>query len=253
MKARKMALTFLAAGSLLWAAGCDDGTDDVTQAVIDQQARQAAAAEKALPKIPTTHELISGPRTTMALGPLPLTMRVPTSWKISVTSGATLLQGYTPGATEVAIQLSSRPTLKKDELDAMIRGARKEQAEEPDSILKVDLRPFGNGMQIYERQGVGEPREYQLMDSTGKVHTSMEQPFRWTVSVLAPHGDAFQVYELNFVGLTKSQYDKDKDFLQGLLDTLSHGSGGGATTSPAAPLPGAGSGTGASPPPVTLP
>ena len=74
----------------------------------------------------------------------------------------------------------------------------------------------------------------------------MPRPVR---PILAPHGDAFQVYELNFVGLTKSQYDKDKDFLQGLLETLGHGSAGGATTSPAAPPPGAG----ASPPPATLP
>src|SRR5688572_27111527 len=75
----------------LTAIGCEEPAADVPQAVLDQQARQAAA-EKNLPKIPTTQELTTGPRQTIALGPLPLTMRVPASWKVEVAAGASLLR-----------------------------------------------------------------------------------------------------------------------------------------------------------------
>src|SRR5688572_16093681 len=82
------ATTFVAAAPF---TGCEDPADDMTKAVLDQQAKKAAV-EKTLPKIPTTQELVSGPRTTVPLGPLPLTMRVPASWKVEVAGGASLLR-----------------------------------------------------------------------------------------------------------------------------------------------------------------
>ena len=223
----------------LAATGCEDPADDIPQAVLDQQAKRAAA-EKDLPKIPTTQELTTGPRTVVPLGPLPLTMRVPASWKVEVAGGASLLRGHSPSG-EVTIQLTSRPSLKQAQLESEIKGAKKEQAERPQSILKVELRPMGNG-QIYERQAVGDPAPYTVYDSNMQARTTTEQLFKWTIAVLVPQGDAFQRYELNFVGLTKSQYDKDKEFLQGLLDTLSYGAG--PATPGTAPTDG-GIGTGA--------
>jgi hypothetical protein len=56
-----------------------------------------------------------------------------------------------------------------------------------------------------------------------RTRTTTEQSFDWKISLFAPQGDGFQRYELSFIGLTKSQYDKDKAFLQGILDTLSWG------------------------------
>ncbi|MEA2707926.1 MAG: hypothetical protein QOF78_527 [Phycisphaerales bacterium] len=223
-------LVVLCFAAALWLGiGCDDQSNDIPQSVLDQQARQAAI-EKTLPKIPTTQELVTGPRTVMPLGPLPMTMRVPTSWKVEVTSGASLLRGHTPSG-EITIQLTSRPSLKKPEFDALIKAAKKEQAEKPQSILKADVRPLGN-VQVYERQAVGDPAPYTVYDSNLKEHTTTEQLFKWTISVLAPHGEGLQRYELNFVGLTKSQYDQDKEFLQGMLDTLHYGLTGASTGSP---------------------
>jgi hypothetical protein len=215
--------------------GCDEPADDMTQVVLDQQAKQAAA-EKALPKIPTTQELMGGPRSVVPLGPLPLTLKVPASWRVEVAGGASLLRGFSPQG-EITVQLTSRPSIKQAQLDSEIRGAKKEQAEKPQSILKVDLRPLGN-VQIYERQAVGDPAPYTVYETVNgqmKEKTTTEQLFKWTITILAPQGDAFQRYELNFVGLTKSQYDKDREFLQGILDTLSYAGGDGAATAPTAP------------------
>jgi hypothetical protein len=227
-------------GILLALAGlaglaCDDKSNDIPQAVRDQQARQAEA-EKNLPKIPTTQDLLNGPRTVTALGPLPMTMRVPVSWKVDVTGGASLLRGFSPSG-EIAIQLTSRPSIKKESFDALVKSDKKEQAEKPQSILKVEVRPMRD-MVIYERQAVGDPQPYTVYDKNLKEHTTTEQLFKWTISVLAPTGDAYQRYELNFVGLTKSQYDQDKDFLQGILKTLTFGNSdvgsGGTATAPSA-------------------
>src|SRR5688500_2057461 len=72
-------------------AGCDDpGDDGIPQVVLDQQAKQAEAA-KNLPTIPTTQELLTGPRTLTPLGPLPMTLRVPVSWKVEVAGPASHL------------------------------------------------------------------------------------------------------------------------------------------------------------------
>jgi hypothetical protein len=227
---------FAAAAAMLTCTGCDDEpAGGIPQAVLDQQARKTA--EVALPKAPTTQELVSAPPTTLALGPLPLTMRVPRSWAIKTTGGASLLSGFAPGG-EVTIQLTSRPSLKQEELDRLINAAKKEQTQKPQSILKVEVRPLGN-VQVYERQAVGEPAPYTVYDSNNQPHTTTESLFKWTLSVLAPHAGAHQVYELNFVGLTKSQYDADKAFLQGILDTLAYGApaatSGPATTMQALP------------------
>jgi hypothetical protein len=219
---------------------CDDpSSNDIPQSVREEQARREAA-EKSLPKIPTTQDLVNGPRTVMALGPLPMTMRVPASWKVEVQGGASLLRGFTPNG-EITIQLTSRPSLKKASFDALVKSDKKEQTEKPESILKVEVRPLGD-VQLYERQAVGAPAPYTVYDKNMKERTTTEQLFKWTISVLAPTGDAYQRYELNFVGLTKSQYDQDREFLQNVVNTLTYGSGGGggasssisaATTAPA--------------------
>jgi hypothetical protein len=234
---RSIITIFLAAGVLC--AGCDDpGDDGIPQAVLDQQAKQAEAA-KNLPKIPTTQELVTGPRTLTPLGPLPMTLRVPVSWKVEVAGPASHLRGRAPSGDEVTIQLNSRAPIKRAEFEAYVKSAQKEQSEKRQSILKADLRPFGDA-QLFEWQRIGEPREWpvsEVVNGQMQTRTTTEQPFDWRISVFDPQADAFQRYELSFIGLTKSQYDKDKAFLQSILDTLSSGdaaaAGGSATTAPA--------------------
>ena len=52
-----------------------------------------------------------------------------------------------------------------------------------------------------------------------------------------PHEGAIQVFEVNFIGLTKSQFDKDKEFLNSVLSTLQYAGDAPATTAPAASAP----------------
>lgn len=71
-----------------------------------------------------------------------------------------------------------------------------------------------------------------LYDKNNVPHTTTESIFNWNTSVLIPSDDGkYQVYELNFIGLTRSQYEKDKDFLNSILNTIEYT---GSTTEPSA-------------------
>ena len=231
------ALVFGAAG-LMATIGCDD-KPNVPAQVLQQQAK-AAEEQKHPNKHPTTQELISGKRSRTALIPLPLTMELPPGWgKLNEVSDAglklnagNLLQGYTPNG-EVQIQLSARPAMKKEDLNHMLAAGKKEMAEKPQQILKFELRPLGNN-QVLERQSVGRAAPLTVYDANNQPHTSEESIFNWTISVLVPNEEAFQVYELNFILLTKSQYDKDKDFLNSVVETLRYATDTSPTPAPSA-------------------
>jgi hypothetical protein len=221
---------------------CDDPTPQATvQTPPPPPTAPDNAATTSSLKIPTTQELVAGTRKVLALGPIPLTLRVPESWQIDV-KGASLLTGHTPSSQgdkdKISIQLTSRPSMTQEAVDRMLDGAKKEQQAKPQSILKVEVRPLGGNVRVYERQAVGEPRPYTFYDAQNQPHTSTEQMFTWTISVLAPFEGAFQVYELNFVGLTKSLYDKDAEFLKGILNTLAYGSPPPSIPATAAPATG---------------
>jgi hypothetical protein len=219
---RLINVTLLASGvALLIAAagGCDDSSTRVPQAVLEQATRPATSTDKT----PTTQELLTGHRSRTALMPLPVTMELPPGWgPMQKARLPNVIQGYTPSG-DVQIQLSARPSMKDAELKAMINSAKKEMAARPQQIIKVDLRQAGEA-QILERQRVGEPAKFKVFDSNNVPHESIESNFTWTIDVIVPHDGAYQMHELNFIGLTKSQYEKDKEFLNSVISTLAYAS-----------------------------
>ena len=214
--------------------GCDDAPE-VPQAVLDKASKPDEEVEI---KRPTTQQLLSGQRTRSQLAPLPLTMEIPPSWTQGKFEGVenpgNLLQGYTPNGV-VQISLGSKPSIKPERLDQIILGAKKEMEKNPN--LKVELTNRGN-LKILELQKVLPPKEFTTYSISGNQmvpHVSIESPFNWTMTVFVPHEGGYQVYDLNFIGLTKSQYDKDKEFLESILSTIQYGSGSGAATD--SPMP----------------
>lgn len=208
-------------------AGCDDTSSTLPPAVLEQASKPANTG----PKPPTTQELLTGHRSRTVLAPLPLTMELPPGWVRDPEAPApNLLDAPLPSGAEVQLQLRPRPSMKQDELDRLMVAAKKEMAEKPQEIVKLDLRPMGS-VRVLERQRVGPPGPLTTYDANNVPHTSTESNFNWTLSVLAPFEGAFQVYELNFIGLTKSQYEKDRDFLLSVLATLQYAADGGVSTS----------------------
>jgi hypothetical protein len=226
-------MMLLAAGLLGYVGGCDDRSGQVPQAVLDQ----ASKPPEDLLKPPTTQQLLTGHRSRTALLPLPLTMELPPGWGPDRRAHmANVMTGYTPSGNEVQIQLITRSSIKHDELDRLVTGAKKEMAAKPQQIVKVELRPLGSA-QVLERQRIGEPAKLTTYDKNMTPHESMESHFTWTLNVMIPHEAGFQVHELSFLALTKNQYDQDKDFLNGVLSTLKYETGGDATTSTSTTAP----------------
>ena len=236
------------ASLLLALAACDEKPSVPPQVLKQAEENEKAQATATKSKRPATQELLTGRRSRTALIPLPLTMEVPPGWGNfdgfgdpqvrAATAGLNLIQGITPSG-DVQIQLTARSAMKQEELDRIVTFGKKEQKEKPNQILKMELRDLGT-VKVLERQSVGEPRPLSTFDEKGQEHTTTESSFNWTISVLVPNAGALQVYELNFIGLTKNQYDKDKDFLNGILNTLTYGAASttAPATAPAAPATG---------------
>jgi hypothetical protein len=231
----------------LMLSACEDRTT-VPQAAIEQ-AKKASEAPKG-PAVPTTQELVDGPRARLALIPLPLTLQVPAGWgklgdnnaagiKVSA-AGLNIVQGYTPHGP-VQIQLTARKTMKEDELQQILDAGKKEMAAKPQEIIKFDFRPLGSGnVKILERQRVSpEARPFVQYDAAGNEHQTMEVGFSWSISVLVPNDGAYQDYQLSFIDLTKSHYDQDAAFLNSIVSTLRYAGDGAAeaTGLPAASAP----------------
>jgi hypothetical protein len=214
-----------------------------------EQAKKASETPKG-PAVPTTQELQSGPRHRLALIPLPLTMEVPAGWGklsdnnpagIKVTSvGLNIIQGYTPSGP-VQIQLTARPVVKEDALQRIVDAGKKEMKDKPQQIVKFDLRPM-DGVKLLERQSVGPARPFVQYDTNGQEHQSMESSFNWSISVLVPNEGAYQDYQLSFIDLTKSHYDKEAAFLNNIIGSLRYAGDvtaeaptTAATTAPATP------------------
>ena len=242
MNVWRCGLMAVAAGGIFLATGGCDDSPPVPATLLEQAATQAKTSPR-----PTTQELLTGARTNTLLVPLPLKMQVPTSWKTK-SLRVMLLEGPTP-TSDISIQLSTRPSIRTEDFDRLVAGAKKELQQSPDTVKKADVRPLpgsGNG-KLLERQMVGTPGPYTVYDAQNNPHVSTQSIYKWTLTAFVPFENAYQVYELNFIGLTKEQYEKDKEFLNSIVSTLTlatPGEAGGippaATTAPTpAPPPSA--------------
>ncbi len=186
------------------------------------------------PARPTTQELLSGPRKVIPLGTLPMTVRVPESWKIeNLDSGSiTLLEGHAPSGL-VQIGLAQRPFVQRDKLESILSRATKEKTDRPDIIKLLDIKPLPGdaGGQILERQSLGKTLPPVALDAEGKTLSKPETLYSWTITYFIPQADGFEAYELNFVGLTAEQFQVDQAMLREIIDSVTYN--GVASTAPA--------------------
>src|SRR5205807_2797935 len=112
-----------------------------------QPATDAAASTR-----PTTQDLLTGERTSLKLGSLPLVMDVPKSWKVeSPTGGGEWLQGPTPHG-QVRIQLTSQGTpFTSSTLNLMDEQMNKEAAASGGKVIAKSLRNIGLGAKAREQ------------------------------------------------------------------------------------------------------
>jgi hypothetical protein len=216
---KKLALVTLVA---LIAVACDD--KNAVSPSVQQAAVKAQAEGDKTPSHPTTQELLTGPRKRLTLAPVPFSASVPLPWKLENLASGAVLAGPTPSG-EVQIQLSSRTSVKKEDLDIVQRAAKKELAATQPAIkrvLKAELKKLPNSAaQVFERQAIGQPAPLIVTDANNHEHTETATPFDWTLTLYVPNGTDFARYELNFIGgLTAEQYKQDQQLLEAILSSL---------------------------------
>jgi hypothetical protein len=190
---------------------------------------ESAPHQAKTPPGPTTQELLSGPRQRIVLDTLPLTAAIPQGWTISRPPGMNFafLEGPLPGGGQVHIQLTKKPPLwavdkspmtMDERLDLMKQAAQKEQQADPQTIKYADLRSLGQA-KIFEKQSVFQPAGGAAVDEKGRP-VAVGPQYRWTITLFVPQDKTYQTYELNFLDLSQSQYEANRDFLQGIVDSL---------------------------------
>lgn len=167
---------------------------------------------------PTTQALLTGPRKPRVLGPLPLVMEVPESWKIETPPGSAIswLDGPTPHG-HVHIELTSQGTpFNSRSLTLMDEQARKEAATKGANAPQVTpLHSVGGTARAREQREVrpgtvldedGTPRKTEVMD--------------WSIEVYIGQDTGYTLDMLHFAMLPLDQYQQDKDFLERIVGTL---------------------------------
>jgi hypothetical protein len=196
-------------------AACDDApVPPKNLPVADEKPATAPA-----PTRPTTQDLITGPRKKLSLNVIPFNITVPESWEVKTSGELVFLQGPAP-AGDVQIQLAKRPQLSKDEVESLLRAAKKDADAHPEAKKLVELRTMPT-FRILDRQSVSNPIAVPMNGPDGKPTIVQTTPYQWTLMLILPRGSSFDAYELNFYDLTLEQFKADKDFLRMILDSLS--------------------------------
>jgi hypothetical protein len=188
----------------------------------------AAAQTPPQPTRPTTQELTSGPYKKLTLPGMPLAVQAPQSWKIAIEGSLTFLEGPTP-SDNAMIQLAQRESLRPEQVESLLEGVKREQAQHPETVKRADLRQVGD-MKIIEQLSISAPvstpkvdaKGDAVLDEHGNIITTANSSAHWRLTVLVPYEKMFSDYELNFIDLTGEQYALDKDFLERILSSISY-------------------------------
>jgi hypothetical protein len=204
--------------------GCDDKRDTRAANSAPQTPQQESTkpAAATAPIRPTTQELLEAPRKPLTLGALKLTLDVPPGWKITTLGTGSWLEGPTPGG-EVRIQLASQGApLKVDSIYAMEKRAREDAAKHADVLEVIPLRDIGGLAKKMERREIQRNLVINIPDDRDPKITRPEKVDRvdWTVLAFLPDADQFNINVLSFSGLSLQQYQKDREFLEHVLNTL---------------------------------
>lgn len=199
-------------------SGCDDSPVVTTSGEI--KVGEPASPVSTQPVVPSSLEILNGPRKQLLLLVVPLVVKVPESWRVQQNKGGRLVFVEGQGPTQfVQIQLARRPAISAQEMDARLTAASKEKTG-----TGVTVRTLGD-TRVLERVAVGTLSSTPIFDDKGNTIVVVSPPVRWTITLFQPRigqPREVDVYELNFVGLTLAHYEADKRFLKEIVDSIRH-------------------------------
>jgi hypothetical protein len=199
---------------LIAAAGCDRKPD----------APVKAPEQKVSTDRPTTQELTQTPFTTLSLMPagIPATIQVPTGWALTkeIDPANLRIEGYTP--TDVA-DIGFMPMVIKTAIkrDVLIETTKQQMAADP-LTATIPATRESNGALVIESIDltVPPPSTEPTSPGTGASTPPAEPAVQWSVMLVVPNHDQFSVYELRLIGLTRTEFKTDRDFLQKIMGSL---------------------------------
>ena len=90
--------------------------------------------------------------------------------------------------------------------------------------VKVDVRDLSPNITVLERRQVGLPGPL-MVGPIGQEKEIIVTNYKWTITMFVPRdatNKEFDRHELNFVGLTREQYDQDKELLDPIIKSLQY-------------------------------
>ena len=128
--------------------------------------------------------------------------------------------------------------------------AREDANRRGPSSLYFEVHEVGE-MKVMERQVVHPKPATVPLDPSAppSPHDEpMGTPMQWTLTYFIPRGEYVDSYEINFFLLTREQYEKDKDFLRKIVESIRYDRS--AQSTPPAPTPAPSTGGDVPPPPL---
>jgi hypothetical protein len=217
---------------------CDDKDDALSPEAIEARRRAQQLEERnklATSKpAPTTQQLLNGPKTTLRLGTLPLTLDVPAGWALTSSGDAISVSGPASSG-EISINLSSVPTpIPANGIDVVFTRAKQETEAKPHPINRIERRDLGAAKVIEQRmissadfRGGKLPTEVweDVEVAPGRKVRMVANPtlLKWHFSVFVPTDkDRFVLRTLSFLSLKLSEYEQDREFLEALMKSLKY-------------------------------
>jgi hypothetical protein len=216
----KSSALFAASLILCLSAGCDRRDGTVSQANIPPTSMPELAPR------PTTQELLSGPFQKFVTPGIPVSIQAPKGWKISTTSGLTMLEGPSP-TQDMMIQLAARDAIRREDVDVFIQHMRREGERQPGDLKHMEIRNQGNAQiidQLFQEPALSSPRTdssgLAVVDAKGNVVMTSVTPVHWMVTILVPGPKAYDHYDIDCIGLTTEEYAADKELLEKIMGSI---------------------------------
>jgi hypothetical protein len=242
---------------------CDEKPPSAPQAQQSQQnpnTTDAAAPDGR----PSAKQLLEGPRTTLPLGMIPLSVKVPTGWSIMDLEHSVFLQGPAPYRdADIHISLTAVPHMSADAMSYQLQGAAAKAAKSGGRYRVLPTRTTGPAQLVEQQESAllqaraaTQPTTAPSVEPTTRL-TAAEptsrssaatvpgtQPttgpaiaiFKWSIWVFVPRPDgSFDGYVLQFVGLDDNEYAANEAFLRSIVDSLTYNASSTDVVSPGHP------------------
>jgi hypothetical protein len=187
---------------VLLVVGCDKPHADSSDTTATQQNSGEAA--------PAVVNALSGDKKDLPLGVVPLTLRVPVEWNLNEAGGVTAIEGPLPqGDAEIVIT-----RLKPMNAERTARWFTAATQPTEGEFLTNDVREI-NGLKVWETATV----EHAATEP-GSDATAVASWISWRFTILVPQDQDTLPCSLGFAGMSRGDYESQKDFIESIMGTI---------------------------------